>query len=214
MQRAHGFAVEAWGVTAQSSISSDMFFISFVCGSPRSAARTTHTAQGSRPVHLQGATAERCIMVMCPLGDRGFEGSGTNPKATTYLINADLVWEPWAYGCLEARRKERAIMLQQRCEWSAEKTELTSALRLHDVPVAVPRASKSSGAWAGAPRKPKKQFFDQRISHAVVNIADEEGEIDLLGGSGMRQCDFCAPCISVKATCNAFTPALERLEEL
>ena len=43
------------------------------------------------------------------------------------------------------------------------------------------------------PRKPKKQFFEQRISHAVVNIADEEGEIDFLVGSGMRPCDFCAP---------------------
>ena len=58
-----------------------------------------------------------------------------------------------------------------------------------------------------------KQLCDQRISRAVANIADEEGETDWLAGSGMWPGELCAPRIFVKAMCNAFTAALERLEE-
>ena len=55
------------------------------------------------------------------------------------------------------------------------------------------------------------QLFVQRISHAVVDIADEETEV--LAGSGSCPRDFCAPRIFAKATCNAFTPALQRLKD-
>ena len=38
-----------------------------------------------------------------------------------------------------------------------------------------------------------KQFYDQRIAHAAVNIADDEAEIDLLAGSDFWCGDCCAP---------------------
>ena len=37
-----------------------------------------------------------------------------------------------AYGCLEGRRREGVTWVQQRCQWSEAKAELTSVLRLHD----------------------------------------------------------------------------------
>ena len=68
------------------------------------------------------------------------------------FINADLLWEPWAFGCLEGRRREGAIMVQQRCQWSAEYAGVTSgreAARRHQrVLAAVSRVSKGRGALA------------------------------------------------------------------
>ena len=45
-----------------------------------------------------------------------------------------------------------------------------------------------------------KQFFDQRLSHAVVNIADEETEIDFLAGSGTWP-RISAHCVSSSKPC-------------
>ena len=39
---------------------------------------------------------------------------------------------PWAHGCLEGRRREGAILVQQRCQWSAASAGVTSVFRLHD----------------------------------------------------------------------------------
>ena len=189
-------------------------------------AASTH--QSSATEHTVRATAERCIVVMYPLG--GELASGTAKQTSSTQI---LLWEPWAFGCLEGRRREGAIMVRQRCQWSAEKAG-ASHLRLHDAtngdsPLCHGSA-KEAAHWLVL-KETDRQFLDPRISHAVVNIADEETEIDLPTGSGIwpggccaprifvkATCiafrDFCAPRIFVKATCNAFTPALKRLEEL
>ena len=108
-------------------------------------------------------------------------------------------------------------MVQQRCQWSAEKAGVTSAVRLHDATNAYSSLYHGSAEEAAhwlVLKETDRQFLDPRISHAVVNIAVEETEIDLPTGSGIWPGDCCAPRIFVKATCNAFTPALKRLKEL
>ena len=47
------------------------------------------------------------------------------------LIEAHASWAPWDHGYLEGRRRDGAILVQQRCQWSAARAEVTSVLRLH-----------------------------------------------------------------------------------
>ena len=80
------------------------------------------------------------VVQTCPLrslhhGDRGTADCGTSRPENNKepnLIEAIASWEPWGNGCLDGRRREGAILVQQGCQWSAEKAEVTSALRLHD----------------------------------------------------------------------------------
>ena len=72
-------------------------------------------------------------------------------------------------------------MVQQRCQWSAEKAGVTSAVRLHDATNAYSslyHGPARKGAHWLVLKETDRQFLDPRISHAVVNIADEETEID------------------------------------
>ena len=147
---------------------------------------------------------------MYPLGRSWFRGTGSmktlQRNCEADLTNADLLWEPWAFGCLAGRRREGAIMVQQRCQWSAEKAG-ASHLRLHDATNACSPlchgSAKEAAHWLVL-KETDRQFLDPRISHAVVNIADEETEIDLPTRSGIWPGGCCAPRIFVKATCIVF----------
>ena len=57
-------------------------------------------------------------------------------------------------------------MVQQRCQWSAEKAGVTSG-----------REAARGAPWLVL-KETDRQFFDPRISHTLENIADEETEID------------------------------------
>ena len=103
-------------------------------------------------------------------------------------------------------------MVQQRCQWSGEKARVISALKFRDATNAYQSAEEA--AHGLVLHETDKQLLDKRISRAIVNIADEETEIDLPAGSRIWPGEFCAPRVLVKATCNAFTPSLERLEVL
>ena len=83
--------------------------------------------------------------------------------------------------CLDGRRREGAIVVQQRFQWSGEEASVTSALRLHDATNAY--LSTKHGRWPNRQQirwcsKMCTIFFDQRISLASATISDEEGEID------------------------------------
>ena len=79
----------------------------------------THQSSGTELQRLKDASWSCALW-----GDRGFEGTGSmktrQRDREADFINADLLWEPWAFGCLEGRGREGAIMVQQRCQWSAE----------------------------------------------------------------------------------------------
>ena len=135
----------------------------------------THQSSGTELQPLKDASWSCALW-----GDRGFEGTGSmktrqrNREAD--LINADLLWEPWAFGCLEGRRRVGATTVQQRCQWSAEKAGVTSGLRLHDSTNACSslcHGSATEGAHWLVLKETDRQFLDPRISHAVVNTADE-----------------------------------------
>ena len=74
-----------------------------------------HRTQGAFVV--KGTTAECCIVVMClsvrswcrGLRDKKTRENNKEPN----LIEADVSCESWAYGCLDARRREGAILVQQ-----------------------------------------------------------------------------------------------------
>ena len=96
--------------------------------------------------------------------------------------------------------------MQQRCQWSAAKAGVTSALRLHD----------ATTAYLSMKHDVAKQAANEmalRISSAVVTISGEEGEIHILARSGIWNGDCCAPRTLVKATGSAFQPELEALEK-
>ena len=50
-----------------------------------------------------------------------------------------------------------------------------------------------------------KEFFDLRLSLALVTISDEEGEIDILARPDILPGNFCAERIFVKATEQPFS---------
>ena len=91
-------------------------------------------------VFAEGATAERCIMVMCSLGRSWFRGlwdKKTRERSEEPdLIQATVPCAPWAHGCLEGRGREGAILVQQRCQWNATRAGVTSILRLVDATAA------------------------------------------------------------------------------
>ena len=96
-------------------------------------------------------------------------------------------WALLGYGCLDGRRWEAAILEQQRCQWSAEKAGVTSALRLHDATNAYLStkhdvANRQQIRWHS--KRWTRNLFDQRIPVAIGTITDEEGLIDLLARSG------------------------------
>ena len=69
---------------------------------------------------------------------------------------------------------------------SAAKAGVTSALRLHDATNAyllMKRDVAKRAANEMALKEVDKEFFDWRISLAVVTISDEESEIDILARS-------------------------------
>ena len=105
----------------------------------------------------------------------------------------------WMHGT--ASKGSAMLVCRTACQWSAEDAGVT------------PRVSQGSVARQVL-KETDKQFFNQRIPHAVINIEDEEVEIDFMSGSGIWPVDSSAPRMFDKATCNAFTPALDRLEEL
>ena len=183
-----------------------------VRSSSRRAARTNHLAHSPRCEQRLNHASWSCAL-WC---DRGFEGTETKKtrqrNREADLINEDLVWEPWAFGCLEGPR-----VVQQRCQWIAEKAGVTSALGLHDATnayLSLHHGSANEAAHWLVLKETDRRFLDPRISHAVVNIADEETAIDLLAGSRFWPGDCCAPRIVVKDSRTAFTLARKRLEEL
>ena len=86
---------------------------------------------------------------------------------------------------------------------------MTSVSRLHDATYAY-LSMKDDAVKQAANEMALKEvdmfFFDHRMSLAIVTISNEEGEIDILARWSMLRGDFCAPRISVKATCAAFQP--------
>ena len=87
-----------------------------------------HRAQGA--FIPKEATGERCI-VMCPLEKSWYRGLWHNKKTSERdkepnLIEAYVSEAPWAYGCLEGRRRKGTILVQQRCQKSAAKAGATS----------------------------------------------------------------------------------------
>ena len=76
-----------------------------------------------RPVH-QGH------VLALGITDTGIGGRANETKEAD-LFPASEQWEALADGCLEGRQREGAILVQRRCQRSAEKAEVTSALRLH-----------------------------------------------------------------------------------
>ena len=109
------------------------------------------------------------------------------------LSQANASWAPWAHGCLEGRRREGAILVQQRCQWSAASAGVTSVFRLHDATNAY-LSMKHDVAKQAANEMARKEidkfYFDQRISLAVVTVGGEEGNIDVLARSGIWPGDF------------------------
>ena len=138
-----------------------------------------HRAQGA--FIPRGATAERCIMVMCSLGRSWYRGlwdkKTTERNKEPDLIEANV---SWACGCLEGRRREGAILVHQRCQWSAAQAGVTSASRLHDATngyLSMKHDVAKQGANEMVPHEVDLEFFDQRISLAVVTIPDEEAKL-------------------------------------
>ena len=97
------------------------------------------------------------------------------------------------------------------CQWSGEEAGVSSALGPHDFTSAylsLHHGAAKEAAHGMVSKETDKQFFEQRISHAVVHVSDEETAVDVPSGAGIRLGDFCAPRIVSKAICN------ERLREL
>ena len=148
----------------------------------------THQFHGTK---LKGATAERCIMVMCLLGRSSYRGlwddKNQRTKQRTKLDRINRILEALAYGCLDGRRREGAILVQQSWQWSAAKAGVTAAPRLHDATnayLAMKHDVTKQAANEMTLKEVDKSFFDQRIPLAVGTISDEEGEIDILARSG------------------------------
>ena len=83
------------------------------------------------------ATAERCFMVMCPLGRswyRGLWDKKTRERNNVQnLIETNVFWEPCAHGSLDGRRREGSdSFTTEGSQWSADEPGVTSAVRLHD----------------------------------------------------------------------------------
>ena len=91
-------------------------------------------AQIARSLHSQGS--DSCIMVMCFSGRSWYRSLWVKKTRERNkepdLSQANASWAPWAHGCLEGRRREGAILVQQRCQWSAASAGVTSVFRLHD----------------------------------------------------------------------------------
>ena len=117
----------------------------------------------------------------------------------------------WAHGCLEGRQRVRAILVQHRCQWSAAKAGVTSALSLHDATHAYLSmkhdVAKQAGSEMALKEVDKFFFFDQRISLVVAT------KIDIMARSSIWLGDFCVPRIFVKATCSAFQTEKKVLEK-
>ena len=121
------------------------------------------------------------------------------------LITAAITREPWASGCLEGRR-HCASGAERRRESVPHWDLMISPARFCRCIMERPR--KRPTGWFQ--RRRTSSFFEQRISHAVVHVSDEETAIDVPSGAGIRL----GPRIVSKATCNAFKSELERLREL
>ena len=125
-----------------------------------------HRAQGA--FIPKGATAERCTKVMSPLGRPWYKKPKERNKEPG-SIQATAWWASWAHGCLEGRRREGAILIQQRCQWSAARAGVTSVLRLHDATYAY-LSMKHDVAKQAANKMASKEidqfYFDPRISLA------------------------------------------------
>ena len=48
------------------------------------------------------------------------------------LIQATVPWASWAHRCLEGQKREGAILVQQRCQWSAARAGVAWVFRVHD----------------------------------------------------------------------------------
>ena len=104
------------------------------------------------------------------------------------LIQANASWAPWAHGCLERQRRQGAILVQERCHWSAARAGATSVFRLHDATNAYLSMKHDVAKQAASEMAFKeigKFYFDQRISSAVVTAGGEECDIDVLTRSGI-----------------------------
>ena len=119
--------------------------------------------------------------------------------------------------CREGRRREGAIKVQQRCQWSAEKARVTSALRLYDVTKACLSLHHGSAkgkrrmGWCSRKRT-SSPLTQESLTPFSTSLMRKPRLTYLLEGTWPG--DFCTPRIFAKATCNAFTPAQERLEQL
>ena len=106
----------------------------FVVHAARYAPISWHSSK--RVLISKGATAERCIMAVCFRGrswcrrlwGQKLKREAAKPTSSTQIWSGT----PWAYGCLEGRRREGATLVQQRCQRSVEKAGVTSAMKLHD----------------------------------------------------------------------------------
>ena len=116
------------------------------------------------------------------------------------LIEANVSWAPWAYGCLEGRRREGAILVQQKCQLSAAEAGVTSILRLHDATngnLAMKHNAAKQGVNEMVLKGADKFFFDERISLAVM-LRRATSTFWRDKAYGLRI--YCASRIFVKAT--------------
>ena len=99
------------------------------------AVRTRHRA----PCAGEPSSAEQYIMVMCPLRHfryRGLKDRRTRETKKRLPPSPAEQREAWPYGCVEGRRRDGAVLVQQSCPWSAEQAGVTSVLSLHDATTA------------------------------------------------------------------------------
>ena len=151
-----------------------------------------HRAQGAF-IH-KGATAERCIMVMCPQGRSWYRGFWDRKG----LIGANVTRAPWAPGFLEGRRREGAFPVQQRRQRSAAMAEVASALGLRgatNAHLSVKLDVAKQAANDMSLKEVDKFFCRPAHLSSVVTTTDEDGEIDILARPGIRLGAFCAPRI-------------------
>ena len=144
-----------------------------------------HAEQYAPIIWHRAATAERCIMVMCPLGRSWFRGHWEHENSTAEP-RSRLPQRRSALGALgvrmfgrasKVRRNHGAAAMSVECREGRSDICREAARRHQRVLATVSRVSRGRGALAGAQGN-GQAVLGPRISHAVVNIADEETEID------------------------------------
>ena len=145
-----------------------------------------HRAKGAFIPH--GATAERCIMVVCPLGRSRYRGSWdkkrvkeTRNQTWSKPRHPQGALNPRMSGGAEKRGSKRgtAKMFYE----VPQEQGVTSVLRLHDATNANLSTEHEVAKQAANEivlKEIDKYYFDQRISSAVVTIGGEEGNNDML----------------------------------